>query len=68
MKYTGDRVEKTYQYLSKHSNWLKDEEYDRDVIASLISFIVIQHLQKWEDLVDNEQKNNRRHYRNYRSN
>ncbi len=48
--YVGDKIDKTYQYLSKNSKWLKDEEYDREVIASLISFIIVNHLQKWRDV------------------
>lgn len=59
MTYTGDRIEKTHQFLTNHSNWLKNEEYDKDVIASLISFIIIQHLQGWKDIKE-EEKNKRK--------
>ncbi len=59
MSYTGTRVDKTYQYLSKNSNWLHNESYDREVIESLISFIIVQHLQQWRDIEEPKKKNER---------
>lgn len=50
MNYVGNRIEKTYQYLDAHSNWLKDEKYDKEVIASLIAFFIVQENQNWKDL------------------
>lgn len=50
MNYVGDRIEKTYQYLSTHSTWLTNEKYDKEVIASLIAFFIVQHNQNWRDV------------------
>jgi hypothetical protein len=45
------KVEYTYQWIKKNSNWLPvdaDSEYDRRVVQSLLAMMGVQHASDWK--------------------
>jgi hypothetical protein len=45
------KVEYTYQWIKKHSNWIPadaDNDYDRTVIESLLAMMAVQHSSDWK--------------------
>jgi hypothetical protein len=45
------KVEWVYQFIRQNSNWIPadaDNDYDREVIESLIAMMTVQHISNWK--------------------
>lgn len=45
------KIDYTYQWIKKNSNWIPadaDNEYDREVIKSLLAMMGVQHASDWK--------------------